>query len=59
MIQETIKDIKQLNDKMVYDKNNDYAFNQFRIKRDSLIAKLEEEIEELKDFYVWKEWKNQ
>lgn len=58
MIQETIREIKKLNDKMVYDKNNDYAFNKFRIERDILISKLEEEIESLKDFDTWKEWKN-
>lgn len=58
MIQKTIKEIKKLNDKMVYDKNNDYAFNKFRIERDILISKLEEEIESLKDFDTWKEWKN-
>lgn len=58
MIQETIKEIKELNAKMLYDRNNEHAFNQFRTKRDVLISKLEKEIEELKDFEVWKEWKN-
>ena len=58
MIQETIKEIKELNDKMFFHRNNDYAFHQFRVKRDNLISKLEQEIEELKDFDTWKEWKN-
>jgi len=58
MIQETIKQIKELNNKINIDKHNDYMFNQYRIERDQLISKLEKEIEELKDFDNWKEWKN-
>lgn len=58
MIQDTIREIKKVNEMMNYDRHNDFVQKQNKDRRDSLIAKLEKEIEELKDFDTWKEWKN-
>lgn len=58
MIQDTIREIKKVNEMMNYDRHNDFVQKQNKDRRDSLIVKLEKEIEELKDFDTWKEWKN-
>lgn len=61
MIQDIIEEIRKVNEMIDLHCNNeiDITLSQYKSIRDRLIFELEEEIEKLKDFENWKEWKNQ
>ena len=61
MIQDVIEEIIKVNqmiDLHATNKDSDFMLKQYQHKRYKLISELEEEIEKLKDFDNWKEWKN-
>lgn len=59
MIQDIIEEIKKVN-KMIdlHSINGGLMLEQYKSMRESLFIKLESEIEKLKEFDNWKEWKN-
>ena len=59
MIQDTVEEIKKVN-KMIdlHSINGGLMLEQYKSKRERLFAELESEIEKLKEFDNWKEWKN-
>jgi hypothetical protein len=61
MIQDIIEEIRKVNEMIDLHCNNgiDITLSQYKSIRDRLIFELEKEIEKLKDFENWKEWKNQ
>lgn len=58
MIQDTIDQIKKTNDIIHIHRSNDLMLEQYIVRRDKLMSQLQEELDQLKDFYIWKEWKN-
>lgn len=59
MIQDIIEEIKKVN-KMIdlHSINGGLMLEQYKSMRESLFIELESEIENLKEFDNWKEWKN-
>ena len=59
MIQDIIEEIKKVN-KMIdlHSINGGLMLEQYKSKRERLFVELESEIENLKEFDNWKEWKN-
>jgi hypothetical protein len=59
MIQDIIEEIIKVN-KMVdlHSVNGGLMLEQYKSKRERLFVELESEIEKLKEFDNWKEWKN-
>jgi hypothetical protein len=59
MIQDIIEEIKKVN-KMIdlHSINDGLMLDQYKSKRERLFVELESEIEKLKEFDNWKEWKN-
>ena len=59
MIQDIIEEIIKVN-KMVdlHSINGGLMLEQYKSKRERLFVELESEIEKLKEFDNWKEWKN-
>jgi hypothetical protein len=60
MIQDIIEEIKKVN-KMIdlHSINDGLMLEQYKSMRERLFVELESEIEKLKEFDNWKEWKNQ
>lgn len=60
IIEDIIEDIEGLNRIIEIHSTNDSHFmsNQYKEKREKLFLELREEISKLKEFEVWKEWKN-
>lgn len=60
MIQDIIEQIKRLNHMIdLHSINGGIMLQQYKAKRDKLFIDLESEVENLKEFENWKEWKNQ
>ena len=59
MIQDIIEEIKKVN-KMIdlHSINGGLMLEQYKKRRENLFTELESEIEKLKEFDNWKEWKN-
>jgi hypothetical protein len=59
MIQDIVEEIIKVN-KMVdlHSINGGLMLDQYKSKRERLFVELESEIEKLKEFDNWKEWKN-
>jgi hypothetical protein len=59
MIQDIVEEIKKVN-KMIdlHSINGGLMLEQYKSKRERLFVELESEIEKLKEFDNWKEWKN-
>ena len=59
MIQDIIEEIKKVN-KMIdlHSINGGLMLEQYKKRRENLFIELESEIENLKEFDNWKEWKN-
>lgn len=59
MIQDIVEEIKKVN-KMIdlHSINGDLMLEQYKSMRERLFVELESEIEKLKEFDNWKEWKN-
>ena len=61
MIRDIIEEIKKVNQMVDLHSTNidsDFMLKQYQSKRDQLISELEYELEKLKEFDNWKEWKN-
>ncbi len=60
MIQDKIKEIEKINQLIdIHSINGGIMLQQYKAKRDNLFVELKSEIENLKEFENWKEWKNQ
>lgn len=60
MILDIIEEIKKVNTMVdLHSINGGLMLEQYKSKRERLFAELESEIEKLKEFDNWKEWKNQ
>lgn len=60
MIQDRIKEIEKINQLIdIHSINGGIMLQQYKVKRDNLFVELKTEIENLKEFENWKEWKNQ
>jgi hypothetical protein len=59
MIQDTIEEIKKVNNMIdLHSINGGLILEQDKSMREKLFIELESEIEKLKEFDNWKEWKN-
>ena len=59
MILDIIEEIKKVNTMVdLHSINGGLMLEQYKSKRERLFADLESEIEKLKEFDNWKEWKN-
>jgi hypothetical protein len=59
MIQDTIEEIKKVNNMIdLHSINGGLILEQYKSMREKLFIELESEIEKLKEFDNWKEWKN-
>ena len=59
MILDIIEEIKKVNTMVdLHSINGGLMLEQYKSKRERLFAELESEIEKLKEFDNWKEWKN-
>lgn len=59
-IQNIIEEIKKLNHIIdLHSINGGIMLQQYKARRDKLFIDLESEVENLKEFENWKEWKNQ
>jgi hypothetical protein len=60
MIQDVIEEIKKVNQMIdLHSINGGLMLEQYKSMRERLFVELESEIEKLKEFDNWKEWKNQ
>ena len=60
MIQDVIEEIKKVNQMIdLHSINGGLMLEQYKSIREKLFIELESEIENLKEFDNWKEWKNQ
>jgi len=57
MIEDIIKEIQELNHILDLSRDNIFLYRNYKSKRDELFSKLQKEVENLRDFEVWKEWK--
>ena len=59
MIQDIIEEIKKVNTMVdLHSINGELMLEQYKSMRERLFIELESEIEKLKEFDNWKEWKN-
>ena len=59
MIQDIIEEIKKVNTMVdLHSINGELMLEQYKSMREKLFIELESEIEKLKEFDNWKEWKN-
>ena len=59
MIQDVIEEIKKVNQMIdLHSINGGLMLEQYKSMRERLFVELESEIEKLKEFDNWKEWKN-
>ena len=59
MIQDIIEEIKKVNAMIdLHSINGGLMLHQYKSIREKLFVELESEIENLKEFETWKEWKN-
>ena len=59
MIQDIIEEIKKVNQMIdLHSVNGGLMLEQYKNRRERLFIELESEIENLKEFDNWKEWKN-
>jgi uncharacterized protein YllA (UPF0747 family) len=59
MIQDIIEEIKKVNTMVdLHSNNGELMLEQYKSMRERLFIELESEIEKLKEFDNWKEWKN-
>lgn len=59
IIEDIIEEIKSLNHIIdIHSINGGIMLQQYKSKRDRLFTELESEIDNLKEFENWKEWKN-
>ena len=60
MIQDIIEEIKKVNTMIdLHSINGDLMLDQYKSMRERLFIELDSEIENLKEFDNWKEWKSQ
>jgi hypothetical protein len=60
MIQDVIEEIKKVNQMIdLHSINGGLMLEQYKSMRERLFVELDSEIEKLKEFDNWKEWKNQ
>ena len=58
MIQDKIKELKEVNKLIDLRNSGDIPTEIHIIRRDQIISEIEEELVKLNDFDNWKEWKN-